>query len=215
MCDQCRFTFCKKCKSTYHSQTLCGKELALAELKRKRQKLREQMQRLGLTFKDEEELLGEILASAKIESTTRLCPNRNCQVPIEKNMGCDHMFCTRCQTSFNWSDAEGEAAVAQAFVQRYESDLGRLRKALDREQDPDLNADFDYSNQASAPMLSEYLLKRTKKCPYPNCEKFNVKYGTLNYLICHFCKRGYCFICRQAVLNERKHFGHGCVRNSS
>ncbi|KAI8954657.1 hypothetical protein F4801DRAFT_575392 [Xylaria longipes] len=34
---------------------------------------------------------------------TRPCPR--CRVPIEKISGCDHMNCTKCHFSFNWSSA--------------------------------------------------------------------------------------------------------------
>ena len=31
----------------------------------------------------------------------RACPK--CNIPIEKNGGCDHMYCTQCRTRYNWS----------------------------------------------------------------------------------------------------------------
>ena len=37
-----------------------------------------------------------------INSTTKKCPNEKCTAMIEKNLGCQVMFCTRCKTSFNW-----------------------------------------------------------------------------------------------------------------
>lgn len=33
----------------------------------------------------------------------KCCPT--CYSPIEKNMGCDHMYCISCKTRFNWSQA--------------------------------------------------------------------------------------------------------------
>jgi len=33
----------------------------------------------------------------------KLCPN--CYVQVEKNGGCDHMYCTRCKQNFLWSKA--------------------------------------------------------------------------------------------------------------
>lgn len=36
-------------------------------------------------------------------SNIRMCPN--CQVPIQKTDGCDHMYCTSCNRGFLWSRA--------------------------------------------------------------------------------------------------------------
>jgi hypothetical protein len=33
----------------------------------------------------------------------KCCPH--CFVPIEKNMGCDHMYCVKCKHPFLWSQA--------------------------------------------------------------------------------------------------------------
>src|ERR1700733_1638341 len=61
LCDQCRFAFCKKCKKTYHSQTLCAHEYELLQLKEQRRKLRQKMQALNLQPQDEDDLLREFL----------------------------------------------------------------------------------------------------------------------------------------------------------
>lgn len=37
-----------------------------------------------------------------IRQSYKECPR--CGVPIEKKSGCDHMFCTKCLTPFNWND---------------------------------------------------------------------------------------------------------------
>jgi len=37
-------------------------------------------------------------------STVRTCPH--CCAHIEKNGGCNHMYCTRCKMAFNWSEAK-------------------------------------------------------------------------------------------------------------
>lgn len=38
----------------------------------------------------------------------RQCPK--CDFLIEKNGGCDHMYCTNCQTRYNWSDSKNTLA---------------------------------------------------------------------------------------------------------
>ena len=211
-CDQCRYASCKKCKKTYHSQTLCGRELELADLKRKRKEAQAKMEELGLAPDNEEVLLRELLAVAIIENTTRLCPNRLCQVPIEKNDGCDHMYCIRCQQSFHWREATIQTTGVHILNDRYDGDLKRVRHALNGE----LNADAtDDPALLRAPVITELLLKRTKKCPYATCAKLNMKHGKSNYLICQFCKRGFCFLCGRPINGKVNHFARGCEENSS
>jgi hypothetical protein len=43
-------------------------------------------------------------SEAWIKQFTLKCPG--CRVPIEKNGGCNHMQCKRCQLSFNWDQAK-------------------------------------------------------------------------------------------------------------
>lgn len=38
-----------------------------------------------------------------LKISAKCCPK--CFVPIEKNLGCDHMFCVECKHHFNWSAA--------------------------------------------------------------------------------------------------------------
>ncbi|KAI1758554.1 hypothetical protein GGR53DRAFT_516741 [Hypoxylon sp. FL1150] len=45
----------------------------------------------------------EQLTSNNIRRLTRPCPE--CEVPIEKNEGCDHMICLMCGIDFSWSGA--------------------------------------------------------------------------------------------------------------
>lgn len=44
-------------------------------------------------------MLGVWMAKANV----KCCPK--CSKPIEKNLGCDHMYCSQCKTSFLWSQA--------------------------------------------------------------------------------------------------------------
>ena len=37
-----------------------------------------------------------------LKNNFKKCPR--CKIPIEKKSGCDHMFCIRCLTAFNWGD---------------------------------------------------------------------------------------------------------------
>ncbi|CAF1305639.1 unnamed protein product [Rotaria sordida] len=212
LCAQCRFAFCKKCKKTYHSQTLCGHELEIAELREKHRKLRQKMQFLNLIPDDAEKFLREFLAVARIENSTRLCPNTKCQVPIEKNEGCDHMYCTRCRTVFNWSDAQDQTTETKILIENYENDLDKVQQALEHESNIQDNPHESMS--LKEPIISKLLVERTKKCPNIKCGKLNIKSGIGNYLICQHCKRGFCFSCGRAVIDPKTHFGVACKRHS-
>jgi E3 ubiquitin-protein ligase RNF14 len=213
LCDQCRFAFCKKCKKTYHSQTLCGHERELAESRDKRRKFRQQMHVLNLTPADEEKFLGDFLAVVRIENSTRLCPNTHCQVPIEKNQGCDHMYCIRCKTRFNWSETQNQATETKILIEQYGNDLDKIQEVLVREKDSEENE--ANNNDLKLPTVSKLLVQRSKKCPNIKCGKMNIKSGTGNYLICQYCKRGFCFSCGQSVSKPNHHFGHACKRHSA
>eukprot|EP01116_Phalansterium_solitarium_P013999 TRINITY_DN31485_c0_g1_i1.p1 TRINITY_DN31485_c0_g1~~TRINITY_DN31485_c0_g1_i1.p1 ORF type:complete len:283 (+),score=54.75 TRINITY_DN31485_c0_g1_i1:125-973(+) len=60
----------------------------------------------------------ELAARPKLpaNSRVRLCPK--CSSLIEKDGGCDHMFCTRCQTNFLWSGADAPKRPEFAFQRR-------------------------------------------------------------------------------------------------
>ncbi|CAF1403822.1 unnamed protein product [Adineta ricciae] len=213
LCEQCRFPFCKKCKKTYHSESLCGRQLEMALLKDQRRKLRQSLQAHKLSVEESQELLKEFLAVAKIENTTRLCPNPLCRTPIEKNQGCDHMFCTRCQRHFNWSDAKDETAATKALFDDAGQNVDQILNLILREpteEDLDSN-DFESS---ALKVVSGLFLSRTKICPYEKCGKVHVKYGTNNYAMCQYCKRGFCFRCLRPLINDRTHFGRACKQYS-
>ena len=213
ICNECRFVFCKRCKATYHSESLCPDEVDLEAFKQKQMKIRARLERLGLTNDDIHHLFKETLTAAKIETTTRYCPNSSCRVRIEKNEGCDHMCCVRCKTHFQWSEAEQPTTEIKIFVERYES---MLTTAIENEADESETLPENYFKSADnqSASVGDVLLKRSKKCPNVDCGKFNLKHGTGNYLICQYCRRGYCFVCGNAVLTEKSHFTRKCQRNS-
>lgn len=49
-------------------------------------------------------LKDEIKSFKELQSNTRPCPK--CASPIFKIEGCDHMFCVKCKTSFDWKTGE-------------------------------------------------------------------------------------------------------------
>jgi hypothetical protein len=43
----------------------------------------------------------DLITINEIKKTSKPCPN--CATPIQKSIGCDHMFCTNCRTHFSWN----------------------------------------------------------------------------------------------------------------
>jgi NADH pyrophosphatase NudC (nudix superfamily) len=63
--------------------------------------VKEQYRQIVIKLSEEDSLLEEILNAEKIESlNTQYCPK--CHVRIEKNGGCSHMHCSRCDYDFTW-----------------------------------------------------------------------------------------------------------------
>ncbi|UJR23239.1 hypothetical protein I4U23_026259 [Adineta vaga] len=216
LCDQCRFPFCKKCKKTYHSETLCGKDLELAELKANYRKLRQAFHKHKLSSTETDNLLREFLAVAKMENTTRLCPNPLCRTPIEKNEGCDHMYCIRCRRPFNWSDAKDETAETKILFEVFQNDMSQVHDLLSNGPNTDVDsASLNTLQSKSLPLVVKLFNSRTIKCPYVKCEKIQVKFGTSNYIICQYCKRGFCSSCGRSVISEKTHFKRSCKRYSN
>jgi ariadne-1 len=73
-CFQCGTEYCFNCKQKPHTPAGCG----------------------------DFEHWNRIFSSSKywIQTNTKPCPS--CKVPIEKNMGCNHMHCSQCQFDFCW-----------------------------------------------------------------------------------------------------------------
>ncbi|RNF04194.1 RING finger protein [Trypanosoma conorhini] len=76
-CDICALEFCFKCLQAPHAPATCAMVQNWAKL------LQENEPSLAL-----------------IQETTKGCPK--CFVRVEKNLGCNHMKCTRCQHEYCW-----------------------------------------------------------------------------------------------------------------
>jgi len=105
-CSKCGHAFCSLCRRTWHGpaeacrttsspQTIVQEYLladdnAKALLEKKYSK--KSLQKLV------EQVAQEEAVSAYIREHAQLCPQ--CEVPITKEEGCNHMFCTRCSAHF-------------------------------------------------------------------------------------------------------------------
>ncbi|XP_022072570.1 E3 ubiquitin-protein ligase parkin [Acanthochromis polyacanthus] len=93
-CDRplgCGFIFCRDCRESYH-QGACQAALALSTGEASQ----------GFLVGGEAALRGrwDRESLLLIQETTKRCPQ--CSVPVERNGGCMHMQCPRCQTEWCW-----------------------------------------------------------------------------------------------------------------
>ncbi|CAF5074709.1 unnamed protein product, partial [Rotaria sp. Silwood1] len=129
ICDQCHYTFCKKCYETYHFQIICPKYYVIEQMKLLKQKeivlaqfnktkgqkksfnerriATQRYRHIFIKLSEQSTLLQEILTAERINADhIQYCPE--CHVPIEKNGGCSHMHCARCNFDFTWQTIEEE-----------------------------------------------------------------------------------------------------------
>ncbi|UJR17412.1 hypothetical protein I4U23_004307 [Adineta vaga] len=171
---------------------------------------------------EEDTLLEKILNAERLEAlNTQPCPN--CHVRIEKNGGCSHMHCSRCDYDFTWSGAEGSqdpqitsllyhSATADS-VQHIKEDL--IKKFDIVKTSEQLNEDENEQDSKivinNRSFLGAAVVKRVRPCPNTSCEKLNVKIGEDNWIVCNGCLKQYCFSCVE-LINGAHHFDKKCDR---
>jgi hypothetical protein len=79
---ECKFVWCVNCNQEHNPQNTCEQFIEWMKLNRK----------------------ADYESYKWAERQTKLCPK--CETPIEKNQGCDHMKCTKCNTDFSWEKAK-------------------------------------------------------------------------------------------------------------
>jgi len=109
-CEVCRSKFCVYCREGHWPLT-CEMHQAYQEYKS------------GEEQPSYEDLLRD---SQYLKLHLRSCPN--CHVVIEKNGGCNHMYCTQCYKPFNWDKPQTKEFGTWRFFQTKHND--RLRNAL-------------------------------------------------------------------------------------
>jgi hypothetical protein len=70
-------------------------------------------------------------------ASVKRCPT--CKTPIEKNGGCNNMYCTACGTAFQWTDA-GKLGELSVPATRFGQDLSKVKltfSTADWEEDMD------------------------------------------------------------------------------
>jgi hypothetical protein len=79
-CPECTTTWCLECgQQPYHERQICQGPV----------------EKLNELFKDLEGI-----ERTKAMAEVRICPNRDCQVIVYRDGGCDHLHCKQCSTHF-------------------------------------------------------------------------------------------------------------------
>ncbi|CAF1331820.1 unnamed protein product [Rotaria sordida] len=248
MCDQCRYTFCKKCKEIFHSQTLCRKEYLIQQLKLQQEKERQRIERqreeeeealaqmtktkemkkssvidkvpkqkyrqIVIKLSEENALLEEILNAERIESlNTQHCPK--CNVRIEKNGGCSHMHCSRCNHDFTWQTID-TSQIANTISLMDNPNLVHV-ESIKEELNKEINIDEDQNEEDleisinNRSTIGSAIVNRVKQCPAKSCRKLNVKMDKDNWMVCNECMKQFCFQCGRLIHGTR-HFEKKCQR---
>ncbi|CAG8536946.1 14435_t:CDS:2 [Dentiscutata erythropus] len=116
ICTKCRFAFCWFCQRTWHgASTPCHLDNTkkIVEEYMNADESTKAIMELRYGAKNLEKLVRDATAELEtdkwVKSNTQPCPQ--CETPIEKSMGCNHMVCTRCETHFcylcgHWIDSK-------------------------------------------------------------------------------------------------------------
>ena len=72
------------------------------------------------------------------------CPNPECREPIYKDGGCDHMWCSKCHTMFNWSTGEITKTTTNPHYFQW---LRQTGQAVPRYNHPDADPYYNCNEQ--------------------------------------------------------------------
>lgn len=73
-------------------------------------------------------LKDEIESFKELQSNTRPCPK--CASPIFKIAGCNHMFCVKCKTSFDWRTGEKISGYSNPHRDEWLNNMGVLTESI-------------------------------------------------------------------------------------
>jgi len=189
-CANCTFCFCVSCNESWHPGR-CGMVWVETASSQPSKSLADSDRAWMATF-------------------TKRCPK--CMVHIEKNGGCNHMFCARCKTHFQWTDAP-DSLYLTAQMKR---DMKNMEEQRKKEEEKELRR----MQREDAARAKESRLRERKSsiatgrlCP--NCRKVHIKKNNLNQIVCGNCRTAFCFECGRRTNGSTKHFdGSGCKQHS-
>ncbi|KAI4836058.1 RCC1/BLIP-II protein, partial [Aureobasidium sp. EXF-8845] len=187
-CHACEHMHCIQCDIPWHAGETCDEYQA----------------------RHDEEV---VATGVVIRGTSRACPG-GCGARIERNGGCPHMQCTRCETHFCWhclgvyndhdahqncaidNPARPEALPAPSEEIQYRENMRQARQNL---------RDFD-NEQAEA-----LILGTTTLCP--KCNVPIEKDGGCDHMTCTQCNFQFCYQCSANYATILKHDNRSHKRN--
>ncbi|KAK3801671.1 hypothetical protein RRG08_033858 [Elysia crispata] len=89
-CGECQFESCKDCKKEYHTGSCHEVESIILN----------GSTNIGISDEMAQRACWEMQSMNLIEETTKSCPN--CRSKTERNGGCMHMVCSRCECEWCW-----------------------------------------------------------------------------------------------------------------
>jgi E3 ubiquitin-protein ligase RNF14 len=177
-CSNCKLCFCIRC----HEEPHFGPCLMSSS---KQNKLAEE------TFK-------------WIQTHTRQC--QNCFIFIEKNGGCNHMFCLRCQKPFLWGEAKFDKNRPALPINEKTREIIPIRKEEQIRLEVGLSVIV-----VKRPKISNQ--NSVKRCP--NCSQALVRKTSLNHISCTNCKTKVCYECVQPIKSIAHYLPPGKCRQHS
>lgn len=136
---------------------------------------------------------------------TKRCPKKSCNLPINKDSGCNKMICLQCQTKFCWSCNTILNGMANPYDHFQNNDKCLLfganpnvHDALTKQQLAELEDDQKFKE-----MLKENATKQMDpldlfKCPQCCC--FYVRdRQKINIINCIVCSVKFCFMCKKQL----------------
>ncbi|XP_026438527.1 E3 ubiquitin-protein ligase RNF14-like [Papaver somniferum] len=220
-CPRCFFTFCGLCGNRLHVGVPC----MTLEVKLRFLQITHPVQKrqTGMNKEERRKQLDEINKSLNMEEIMHIakrCPK--CRVGISRSYGCNHMRCVNCSESFcykcgkayenlkplccGYFDMDPET-ISQQEQERQADELSRKRRQeAQRQQEQEEQRQFQLPIKDPA----------SRAHPCPSCRQMNPKVDNNNHILCWYCQKHHCYLCRKMVTRSSQHYGpKGCKQHSA
>lgn len=210
-CSVCKYNFCIKCREKYHPFKRCEsstmdllKDINFEKLKTMD---KEQISKnMPIISQIVNSLCADKRSQLYVKNFTQSCPN--CKTLINKDGGCNKVFCTKCNKYMCW--------ICRIEISSY--DHFKEGKCQLFEEDPTKKnkANFDKIDEKifleNLNVVINSKVDFVTKCP--TCSKLLIKINSDNLISCKNCKINFCFICE--TICEADHYNNSinCIRHN-
>jgi len=99
-----------------------------------------------------------------LSENIKKCPNPECGEPIYKDGGCDHMWCSKCHTMFNWSDLKITKTTTNPHYFQWLRQTGRAVPRYNHpDADPYANCNEQLNLEQCNKIIDKYITKDVSK----------------------------------------------------